>query len=58
LALRLAVNLRLKPFFQGFKQLSSVSGLFEGTQKSDWKPESILEMENRFRPDGIVPHRI
>jgi len=24
----------------------------------DREPESILKMENRFRPDGIVPHRI
>ena len=43
----------MAPPFLGFKQMNSVCGIFEGAQKSDEKSDSILEMENRFRSDGI-----
>ena len=34
---------------QGFKQMGSVYGIFEGTQKSGEKSLYISEMQNRFR---------
>jgi hypothetical protein len=43
----------MAPFFKGFKQRNLVCRIFEGTQKTDEKSDSMLEMDNRFRSGGI-----